>query len=276
MFELPPPLVDNRRRSVPHPSMWACCLCSATVRRLTRDCSACGGQNCVAEAETPVTLPRVSELASRPLRASDMQHREIERVATGMPAWDQILGGGAAVPSSILVAGAAGVGKTTQTLRLASFVARARRRDALFISAEMPREMVVDAARRAKADLNRLLVWDVTDAEEAAAEVLRLRPACVVWDSIQALWWAGEFGTDASMRHVVQRAGAVGSKIGAVTVLICQVTKEGEPSGPNRMQHDVDTVLILERDCVRSTKSRHAPAPQTVELASEESATALH
>lgn len=244
-----------------------CLNCTRPVRARRLECPHCRALRTIVETPDESDSGAAKAAPSRPdahvtaVRASELETARVRRALTGIDAWDDVLGGGAAAPSSILLAGAPGVGKTTHALYAACEIARALRRDALILSAEMTAEMAVAAADRVDADLDRLLVRRTDDLAEALAEVERLRPACIVWDSIQAFAVDGESGTDQVTCEVVRAAIESGAKVGAVTLLISQLNAAGRPEGRRRTQHSPDVVMLLEQRRVRVSKNRFGPAP---------------
>lgn len=200
------------------------------------------------------------------VRASDCIVHPIKRLSTGRSAWDEALGGGFVYPSSTLIYGQAGIGKSSMLLAVATHMADALGGDVLYGSAEMPRNMIVQAADRMHANKKRLLVYDESDAVEFLAEVERVDPVIAVWDSVQAFHWEGEQNENALTR-VFKSAIAVGLSKKISIMLISQVNKAGDDfTGLNHMRHDVDsTVRMLlsraDKRMVRVDKHRYGPAP---------------
>ncbi len=200
---------------------------------------------------------------SGPVRASSIGESSPLRVRTMVPELDHLLGGGVVVPSSVVLIGAGGTGKTTRACAIASAVACARRRDALVISAEMPEQSLVVAARRAGARLDRLLIFRTDDIGAALESVAKLKPSAVVYDSIQALEMSG---SDAACRALVHRIIRAGEAVAAVSILVSQVAKDGSAYGSNAIEHGPDAVIVIEPDRMGVKKNRFGPAPEWIEL----------
>lgn len=190
-------------------------------------------------------------------------------ISTGRAAWDMALGGGLTRPSSVLLYGPPGVGKSTSSLTIACHVAKLTNRVALYGSAEMPATQLRKLAGEiglTKSDLRRLYIQDSPEMEDLLADVEELEPAFVVIDSIQRFRWEGSLG-ERELRSVVTGAIEAGHAIGAITVLISQVTKDDDFVGENGIAHDVDVELALRKagpglvgvDC--NEKNRFAPTP---------------
>jgi DNA repair protein RadA/Sms len=179
-----------------------------------------------------------------------------------------VLGGGLVKPSSLLLYGPSGVGKSTRALGIAMHAASLLRGKVLYGSAEMPAEHVRLYAERIGVparELERLWVQDSNDALDLLTNIEQIRPAIVVWDSIQRMTWHGELG-DVELRQVVHHAIESSQHHGHVAILLSQVSKDQSFLGPSGVGHDVDVVVRLsrdDRDLVIETpnKNRFAPAP---------------
>jgi DNA repair protein RadA/Sms len=190
-------------------------------------------------------------------------------ISTGRPPWDRVLGGGVVRGSSVLVAAPRGVGKSTAALSVALHVGELVGGQVLYISAEMPAQHLVRVALElgaTPATLRRLFIQTSSATEDAAADIDKLRPVVVVWDSIQRMRVGGRFG-DRELRETVELAIAKGQTVNAVTLLVSQVTKDRTVSGPSSIEHDVDVVLELRKTragrivVACPDKNRFAPTP---------------
>ena len=267
------PRKDSRRIT------YACVSCGREDEEKHGKCPSCGvGDSYVSlddvspEEYSPEVEPR-----KRARNAAKVDGRLPEPVSTGRKAWDAALGGGLVRPSSVLVYGPRGVGKSTSMLRIALHAARELRGEVLYGSSEMPAEhlrMVLD--RLGLTDLKRLWISDSGEAEDMLADAEDIGPAVVVWDSIQRFRWEGAIG-EVELRSVVHAAISLGVGLGAVSLLVSQVTKDETFIGPNGIGHDVDVLVSLRGvgpnlvavEC--NEKNRFAPTPlsATEELYSE-------
>lgn len=248
------------------PIRYECFACAAPAEGRTTQCGVCGALGTVievdevpSEPEGPVPIGAICAhdvlpLLPRPLR-------------TGREAWDTALGGGVVRPSTVLVAGPKGVGKTTSTIAVAVHLARALRGKALFASAEMPIahvRMVTARLGFGAADLRALYVLGTADVENVLVAIDEIGPAVIVWDSLQRFRWRGELG---QLVEVLTRAKAKGESANAVTLVISHVTKEGEIWGSSGIGHDSDVELFIRPsepgvvlvEC--PNKNRFAPTP---------------
>jgi DNA repair protein RadA/Sms len=204
----------------------------------------------IAEAVPPRAGRRAarSESARVPLRLVDVVADEAERLPTGVPELDRVLGGGLVPASLVLVGGEPGVGKST--LLLAALGAISRDRRALLITGEESVAQVkLRAARLGGCDDVEILAETELDAVCATLE--RERPAVSVIDSVQTLWSAEVGSAPGSVSQVREAAGRllrVAKEAGVATFLVGHVTKDGSVAGPRVLEHLVDCVLQFEGD----------------------------
>ena len=114
-----------------------CSSCGTSSGRWLGRCPGCGEFGTLV-AEAPLPRPGrngVRAVAARvPLRLVDVVADEADRISTGVPELDRVLGGGLVPASLVLVGGEPGVGKST--LLLAALGAMSRDRRALLITGE--------------------------------------------------------------------------------------------------------------------------------------------
>jgi predicted ATP-dependent serine protease len=178
--------------------------------------------------------------------ASDVPKRTHVKIPTGRAAWDEALGGGLVRPSTVLVHGPKGTGKTTAMLQIATKVARSLGGYALYGTAEMSAELLRHYAERLGLDLKRLLISDAGDAENLLEDIEEFEPVVVVWDSVQAFTWEGDVG-ETELRSVLRAAIRSSASYNTVSLLVSQVTKENEFVGPSEIGHNVDVIVSLRK-----------------------------
>jgi DNA repair protein RadA/Sms len=204
----------------------------------------------VAEAVTSA-LPGRGSMPARgrpPLRLVDVQAEEAERLPTGVPELDRVLGGGLVPASLVLVGGEPGVGKSTLLLSALGSISRERR--ALLVTGEESVAQVkLRAARLGGCDGVEILAE--TELDTICATLERERPAVCVIDSVQTLW-SQEIGSAPGSVSQVREAAArllrVSKENGVATFLVGHVTKDGSVAGPRVLEHLVDCVLQFEGD----------------------------
>src|SRR5205814_8651650 len=119
------------------------------------------------------------------LRLADVHAEEADRIPTGVPELDRVLGGGLVPASLVLVGGEPGVGKST--LLLSALAAISKERRALLVTGEESTAQVkLRAARLGGAEKVEILAE--TELETVCATLERERPDVCVIDSVQTLY----------------------------------------------------------------------------------------
>jgi DNA repair protein RadA/Sms len=224
-----------------------CTECGTASGRWLGRCPGCGEFGTMV-AEAPVPRGQTRDAARAPLRLVDVVAEESERISTGVPELDRVLGGGLVPASVVLVGGEPGVGKSTLLLNALGAMSRDRR--ALLVTGEESVAQVkLRAARLGGCDGVEILAETELDAVCATLE--RERPAVCVIDSVQTLW-SREIGSAPGSVSQVREAAArllrVSKENGVATFLVGHVTKDGSVAGPRVLEHLVDCVLQFEGD----------------------------
>ena len=126
--------------------LYACTECGYSSPRWFGKCPGCGSFGTLAEERPPDAK---AEAAARPLlRLVDVQASDAERISTGVPELDRVLGGGLVPASVVLVGGEPGVGKST--LLLSALRAMGEERRVLLVTGEeSPAQVRLRAERSA-------------------------------------------------------------------------------------------------------------------------------
>jgi DNA repair protein RadA/Sms len=248
------------------PIRYVCMMCGHAEEDDTQVCSGCGSVTSFApeEKERQLAQPEVKRRRAKP--APSISKRAYVPISTDQPAWDEALGGGLVRPSTVLVHGPKGTGKTTAMLDIATKMARKLGGLALYGTAEMSDELLRHYAERSNIDIKRLLISDAGDAENLLSDVEEFQPVVVVWDSVQAFSWEGSTG-ETELRNVIRAAIRSSASYETITLLVSQVTKDNDFLGPSELGHGVDVVVTLRRkknilyvEC--PDKNRFAPTPR--------------
>jgi DNA repair protein RadA/Sms len=185
---------------------------------------------------------------------------EQDRVRTGSPEVDRVLGGGLVPGSVVLLGGEPGVGKSTLLLQVAGTMAAAGRRVILATAEESVEQVALRAQRLGMGDDSiELMADDDVDALVALAE--RELPDLLVVDSIQTVGVAeipSAAGGVSQVRESAARLIRMAKTTGVSVVLIGHVTKDGGLAGPKILEHMVDVVLSLEGDPDRGFRVLHS------------------
>ncbi|MBC1261744.1 DNA repair protein RadA [Synechococcus sp. BSF8S] len=252
-------------RSTP---FYACQSCGAQSRQFFGRCPGCGSWNSLVEQSNPaadgrrrraVPVPAVGDHSGPRARRSEpiqsVGERPLQRLSSGFPELDRVLGGGLVPGSLVLVGGDPGIGKST--LLLQSARALAADCSVLYVSAEESAQQVKLRWRRLQQPAEGgpgeegLQLLAETDLELVLQELEALRPAVAIIDSIQALHDAELNSAPGSVSQVRECAAALqrlAKRQDMALLLVGHVTKEGMLAGPKVLEHLVDAVLTFEGD----------------------------
>src|ERR671938_480281 len=213
----------------------ACTECGYAAARWFGRCPGCGAFGTLVEEAPPAAAGGARE--PRPvLRLVDVAAEEAERIPTGVPELDRVLGGGIVPASLVLVGGEPGVGKST--LLLSALAAMSRERRALLVTGEESTAQVkLRAERLGRAEQGWIPAETELDAVCATLE--RERPDVCVIDSVQTLYSAELGSTPGSVGQVREAAGRllrVAKENGVATILVGHVTKDGSVAGPRVLE----------------------------------------
>jgi len=243
-------------------SIFSCPECGYSSGRWFGKCPGCGEfGTLVEESKSPIAA---TAAAAKPLlRLVEVEAEEAERIATGVPELDRVLGGGLVPASVVLVGGEPGVGKSTLLLSSLKAISDAGRRVVLVTGEESRAQVKLRADRLGGGGAIEILAE--TELETVCATLERERPEVCVIDSVQTLA-ASEIGSApgsvAQVREAAARLVRVAKEIGIAVFLVGHVTKDGSVAGPRVLEHLVDCVLQFEGDryrahrILRATKNR--------------------
>ncbi|MDX6512015.1 MAG: hypothetical protein QOE36_1519 [Gaiellaceae bacterium] len=233
------------------PTHFSCTECGYGAPRWFGKCPSCNAFGTLVE-ETTHAEPagRSATAAARPvLRLVDVAAEEADRISTGVPELDRVLGGGLVPASLVLVGGEPGVGKSTLLLAALAAISRGGRRALLVTGEESPAQVKLRAARLGGAESVEILAE--TELEAVCATLERERPDVCVIDSVQTLHSSELNSAPGSVAQVREAAGRllrVAKESGVATILVGHVTKDGSVAGPRVLEHLVDCVLQFEGD----------------------------
>ena len=233
----------------------ACSECGYTTGKWLGRCPSCGEWGTLLEERALAPAPGVrgAPAQGRPLlRLVEVEATDAERIPTGVPELDRVLGGGLVPASLVLVSGDPGIGKST--LLLMALEAMSQERKVVLVTGEESTAQVKLRADRLGA-AGDVLVLAETNLDEVCATLEQERPDVCVVDSVQTLY-APELGSApgsvAQVREAAGRFLRVAKEQGIATFLVGHVTKEGAVAGPRVLEHLVDCVLHFEGDRYRS------------------------
>ena len=227
---------------------FACAECGYSTGRWFGKCPSCGSFGTLTE-ETPAVAAAAQ---ARPLlRLAQVESEDAERIPTGVPELDRVLGGGLVPASLVLVGGEPGVGKSTLLLSALAHISQVRR--ALLVTGEESAAQVKLRAERL-GGTERVEILAETDLDTIAATLEQARPDVCVIDSVQTLYSAdigSAPGSVGQVREAAARLMRVAKSSGVALFLVGHVTKDGSVAGPRVLEHLVDCVLTFEGDRYR-------------------------
>ena len=224
---------------------YACTDCGYSAGRWFGKCPGCGAFGTLVEDALD------EPAAKRPqplLRLVDVEAAEAERIPTGVPELDRVLGGGLVPASLVLVGGEPGVGKSTLLLTALAAISQSRR--ALLVTGEESAAQVKLRAERL-GGAERVEILAETELENVCATLEAERPDVCVIDSVQTLFSAevaSAPGSVAQVREAAARLLRTAKEHRVATILVGHVTKDGSVAGPRVLEHLVDCVLQFEGD----------------------------
>ncbi len=243
---------------------YVCQSCGADFPRWSGKCDACGQWNTLVEevvrqeAKGRGARASTGDAQVRPITRVDA--RDDDRLPTGLPELDRVLGGGIVPGSMTLLGGDPGIGKSTLMMQLGRGDARI-----LYVSGEESLRQIKLRAERLGVAGENFLVLAETNLEAILHAVDEQKPQLVVVDSIQTVYRPELESAPGSISQVRESTAVLlrhAKSAGIPMVVVGHVTKEGVIAGPRVLEHMVDTVLQFEGDqhhtyrIVRGLKNR--------------------
>jgi DNA repair protein RadA/Sms len=226
----------------------------------------------VAEEAAPVAARQRAAIGAVPTvtRLADLTDATPDRLVTGIPELDRVLGGGLVPGSLVLLGGEPGIGKSTLVLQALANIATTGR--AMLVTGEESPIQVRGRAERIDGDCGPVQVLAETRLESVLAAVEAHRPTVCAIDSVQTLHsdvLDGVPGAPNQVRQATAELMRVAKEQGVTIILVGQVTKDGGLAGPRTLEHLVDCVLSFEGDdlrahrVLRATKNRFGSTNET-------------
>lgn len=229
------------------------------LEALTKPCTRCGYE--MPHAVFQCTSCKAWNLDTSPLRdehadatpdecsaglvmvpLSEVSDSDECRTVTGP--WDACFGGGIVSHSVTFLAGEPGAGKSTMGLQIADVLARSAFERVYYFYVEGSKSAVKDyGSRLGLSNMARILTPDALNAAGLLAfldEDDRSFPLIV--DSASAV--TKHPGLSA---EICTRASARSVRVGAPTILLGHINKDGELAGTKELEHLVDALLFLRK-----------------------------
>jgi DNA repair protein RadA/Sms len=200
------------------------------------------------EKEEPIAATLRVESDNLPQSLSQVDLTPVERLITGMPELDGVLGGGLVPGSLVLLGGEPGIGKSTVLLQMALILSQ-HQGDVLYVSGEESSPQVKMRSERLGALKSHLLLLAENNLELIIYHAKKQKIKVLIVDSIQTVFLPELASAPGSVSQVRQ-CGAMllnlAKECGISVILVGHVTKEGTLAGPRVLEHMVDTVLYFE------------------------------
>lgn len=245
-------------------TVFVCRECGKEVSKWMGRCPDCGSWNCFDEIS--ISNQNVDEnktVIDRDVRKlSDVPYEKTMRVSSSISELDRVLGGGVMRPSSVLVGGEPGIGKSTLMLQLINNLSKYGQ--TLYVSGEESPSQVRLRSERLNLDTDKIQIFCDTRLEALSETLERLKPQYIVVDSIQTLSTSkieSTAGSPNQIKTCSMELALLSKKIAAAIFFVGHVTKDGLIAGPKIVEHMVDTVLYFESAengirLLRASKSR--------------------
>ncbi len=249
-------------------TVFFCKECGYETSKWLGQCPGCRQWNTLIE-EKVGTAKKAEGSRGRTIRSvvtglSEVSMKEEERMTSGIPELDRVLGGGIVKGSLTLVGGDPGIGKSTLLLQVCRNLANASR-EVIYVSGEESLKQIRLRADRLGGFEKEMYLYCETDIN-ATAEIVRDRkPDVVVVDSVQTMCSdevTSAAGSVSQVREVTSVLMQLAKTEDIAIFLVGHVTKEGVVAGPKTLEHMVDTVLYFEGErnavyrVLRSVKNR--------------------
>lgn len=189
----------------------------------------------------------IKDACEAPKRLSDISTEKEDRVLSGMPEFDRVLGGGVVKGSMVLVGGDPGIGKSTLLLQMCRNLSEHKK--VLYISGEESLKQIKLRADRIGIFSEQFFLLCETNLDMIIEVIDKTKPDIVIIDSIQTMYKEDVGAAPGSVSQVRESTGVlmqIAKGQGITVFIVGHVTKEGVVAGPRVLEHMVDTVLYFE------------------------------
>ena len=232
---------------------YVCSGCGHVESKWAGRCPECGAWNSfeeetfVPEKKSGTKGASASAIDPSMKKLEEVSSDSAVRLASGYDELDRVLGGGVMIPSSVLIGGDPGIGKSTLMLEMLSYLSL--NNDVLYVSGEESPGQVRQRGERLGLPLSNIYIYCDTRLEMLEQTIEKLKPRVVVVDSLQTLSTAAVAslqGSPNQVRACCLSLSMLAKKCGSAIFFVGHVTKDGNIAGPKIVEHMVDTVLYFE------------------------------
>jgi DNA repair protein RadA/Sms len=242
-------------------SVYFCSACGFESPRWLGRCPQCDAWNSFDERPFTITAKSARSATTQraqnsgPIPLREIGSAGVNRIRTGLPEFDAVLGGGIVPGSLTLVGGPPGAGKSTLLLQIAARLGE--QGEVVYVCGEESAAQVKLRAERvlgeSASDTARgdaaFLVYPETNLRTVLDALDRRAPTAIVVDSIQTVWLPeaeAYAGSVTQIRDCTQALMEYAKRTGCACFIVGHVTKDGAIAGPRLLEHLVDTVLYFE------------------------------
>jgi len=254
-------------------TVFVCQECGTQSPKWLGRCGDCGAWNSFVEERAQEESAAVAAETRRYLLAgtggaarlySEIETEQAARLATGIGEFDRVLGGGIVPGSLVLLGGEPGIGKSTLLLQAAANIARTVG-PVIYSSGEESEHQIKSRGERLAVGQAPLYLLAETCLERIVDQIIRIKPALVIVDSVQTVFslkFQSAPGSIGQVREAATQLLFTAKGQNVPTFLVGHVTKDGSLAGPKALEHVVDTVLYFEGErhhshrVVRAVKNR--------------------
>ena len=189
-----------------------------------------------------------STAQTKPIRISEIEPSEEQRIAMASSELNRVLGGGLVQGSLTLIGGDPGIGKSTLLLQN---VLCMRKRQVLYVSGEESMEQLKMRADRLGRPADNVFILCETSLENILTHAKEMKPDMMIVDSIQTISTAemeSTAGSVGQVRECTAKLLRFAKATGIAVIIIGHFTKDGNIAGPRLLEHMVDVVLQFEGD----------------------------
>lgn len=232
-------------------TVFFCKECGYETAKWLGQCPGCRQWNTLVEEKTVTsTGKKTVRPGKRPKMTGlfEVSMEEEERMSSGIPELNRVLGGGIVKGSLVLVGGDPGIGKSTLLLQICRNLAN-KGKKIVYVSGEESLKQIKMRADRLGGFEREVFLLCETDIEAAADAIRESRPDMVVVDSVQTMssdQITSAAGSVSQVREVTSVLMQLAKEEGIAIFIVGHVTKEGVVAGPKTLEHMVDTVLYFE------------------------------
>lgn len=201
-------------------------------------------------------------------KVKDIQISVEDRTMSGISEFDRVMGNGITSDSVTSLSSPPGMGKSTLLVQVANTLA-AKGQKVLYVAGEESSSQIKSRTNRVVGEAaDNFYILETKSMDVAREKALEIDADVVIVDSINTMsvdaYPGSRAGTPTQMMEsgnaIVELCKYSNKK--RIGIIIVQMTKEDEMSGPRSLEHLVDTTLYLEGEdgddlrMLRSTKNR--------------------